>query len=139
MRIAVIYFLSGIVGSLFAVLFVRNIPSISSGAAFFGLIGAMLSALAKNWNLYTGKVKDFLCSFYPWLFSSHTFADCVCFLFAATDFSLSDNIHYLHCEFPDRLSPFHRQFCKYWWSHIRISPWICAIIHPTAETDASIS
>lgn len=41
-RIAVIYFLSGIVGSLFAVLFVRNIPSICSGAAFFGLIGAML-------------------------------------------------------------------------------------------------
>lgn len=56
-----IYFLSGIVGSLFAVLFVRNIPSICSGAAFFGLIGAMLSALARNWNLYTSKVKDILC------------------------------------------------------------------------------
>ncbi|CAN6938838.1 unnamed protein product [Brassica oleracea] len=56
LRIAVIYFLSGIVGSLFAVLFVRNIPSICSGAAFFGLIGAMLSALARNWNLYTSKV-----------------------------------------------------------------------------------
>ncbi|KAL0702085.1 hypothetical protein Bca4012_058207 [Brassica carinata] len=55
-RIALIYFLSGIVGSLFAVLFVRNIPSICSGAAFFGLIGAMLSALARNWNLYTSKV-----------------------------------------------------------------------------------
>ncbi|ANM58585.1 RHOMBOID-like protein 8 [Arabidopsis thaliana] len=56
LRIAVIYFLSGIMGSLFAVLFVRNIPSISSGAAFFGLIGAMLSALAKNWNLYNSKI-----------------------------------------------------------------------------------
>ncbi|KAG7587434.1 Peptidase S54 rhomboid domain [Arabidopsis thaliana x Arabidopsis arenosa] len=56
LRIAVIYLLSGIMGSLFAVLFVRNISSISSGAAFFGLIGAMLSALAKNWNLYTGKI-----------------------------------------------------------------------------------
>ncbi|EOA35565.1 hypothetical protein CARUB_v10020771mg [Capsella rubella] len=55
-RIAVIYLLSGSVGTLFAVLFVRNIPSISSGAAFFGLIGAMLSALAKNWDLYTGKI-----------------------------------------------------------------------------------
>lgn len=60
MRIAVIYFLSGLVGSLFAVLFVRNIPSICSGAAFFGLIGAMLSALARNWNLYTSKVKGLL-------------------------------------------------------------------------------
>lgn len=77
-RIAVIYFLSGIVGSLFAVLFVRNIPSICSGAAFFGLIGAMLSALARNWNLYTSKVSalviiltistvNFLIGFLPYI------------------------------------------------------------------------
>ncbi|CAN8234085.1 unnamed protein product [Cochlearia groenlandica] len=56
LRVAVIYFLSGIVGSLFALLFVRNIPSISSGAALFGLIGAIVSALARNWNLYTSKI-----------------------------------------------------------------------------------
>ncbi|CAF2065488.1 hypothetical protein HID58_073503 [Brassica napus] len=78
LRIAVIYFLSGIVGSLFAVLFVRNIPSICSGAAFFGLIGAMLSALARNWNLYTSKVSalviiitistvNFLIGFLPYI------------------------------------------------------------------------
>ncbi|KAF2607361.1 hypothetical protein F2Q68_00046631 [Brassica cretica] len=77
-RIAVIYFFSGIVGSLFAVLFVRNIPSICSGAAFFGLIGAMLSALARNWNLYTSKVSalviiitistvNFLIGFLPYI------------------------------------------------------------------------
>ncbi|KAF8103563.1 hypothetical protein N665_0188s0492 [Sinapis alba] len=77
-RIAVIYFLSGIVGSLFAVLFVRNIPSICSGAAFFGLIGAMLSALARNWSLYTSKVSalviiltistvNFLIGFLPYI------------------------------------------------------------------------
>ncbi|CAH8309696.1 unnamed protein product [Eruca vesicaria subsp. sativa] len=78
LRIAAIYFLSGVVGSLFAVLFVRNIPSISSGAAFFGLIGAMLSALARNWNLYTSKVSalviiltittvNFLIGFLPYI------------------------------------------------------------------------
>ncbi|KAG5381199.1 hypothetical protein IGI04_029041 [Brassica rapa subsp. trilocularis] len=78
LRIAVIYFLSGLVGSLFAVLFVRNIPSICSGAAFFGLIGAMLSALARNWNLYTSKVSalviiltistvNFLIGFLPYI------------------------------------------------------------------------
>ncbi|KAJ0241483.1 RHOMBOID-like protein 8 [Hirschfeldia incana] len=77
-RIAVIYFLSGIVGSLFAVLFVRNIPSICSGAALFGLIGAMLSALARDWNLYTSKVSalviiltistvNFLIGFLPYI------------------------------------------------------------------------
>ncbi|KAG2240932.1 hypothetical protein Bca52824_096965 [Brassica carinata] len=51
-----------------------------------------------------------------------------------TGFGISDNTHYLHSQFPDRLSSSHRQLCQHWRFHIRIPSWICAVIYPTAET-----
>ncbi|XP_010555211.1 PREDICTED: RHOMBOID-like protein 8 [Tarenaya hassleriana] len=78
MRIAAIYVLSSALGSLFAVVFVQDIPSVCPAAALFGLIGAMLSALARNWNLYSNKTSaimlivvissvNFLLGFLPYI------------------------------------------------------------------------
>ncbi|KAK2659578.1 hypothetical protein Ddye_006111 [Dipteronia dyeriana] len=55
LRTGTIYILSAFVGSLVAALFIRNIPAVGSSGALFGLLGAMLSGLIRNWNLYNDK------------------------------------------------------------------------------------
>ncbi|KAJ4701239.1 Rhomboid-like protein [Melia azedarach] len=55
LRIGIIYTLSAFVGSLIAALFVRDTPAVGASGALFGLLGAMLSGLIRNWNFYTDK------------------------------------------------------------------------------------
>ncbi|KAI8550913.1 hypothetical protein RHMOL_Rhmol06G0144300 [Rhododendron molle] len=54
-RIGIIYILSGFSGSLGAALFLEDRPSVTSSGALFGLLGAMLSGLLRNWNFYSNK------------------------------------------------------------------------------------
>ncbi|KAJ4849650.1 hypothetical protein Tsubulata_009648 [Turnera subulata] len=60
LRIGLIYSLSAFSGTLLAALFVRDSPVVSSSAALSGLIGATLSALIRNWRIYTHKVAALL-------------------------------------------------------------------------------
>ncbi|XVE60411.1 hypothetical protein DITRI_Ditri05aG0126400 [Diplodiscus trichospermus] len=55
LRIGVIYLLSAVFGSLVCSLFVRNSPVVASSGALFGLLGAMLSGLIRNWKVYSSK------------------------------------------------------------------------------------
>lgn len=55
-RIGLIFILCAISGSLVAALFLNDRPSVASSAALFGLLGAMLSGLIRNWKFYTKKV-----------------------------------------------------------------------------------
>ncbi|XP_061988299.1 inactive RHOMBOID-like protein 8 [Rosa rugosa] len=50
-----IYVLSSFNGTLVAALFVEKRPSVGSSGALYGLLGATLSALIQNWDLYTNK------------------------------------------------------------------------------------
>ncbi|KAL9449889.1 hypothetical protein AB3S75_011759 [Citrus x aurantiifolia] len=54
-RIGIIYIFSAFVGSLAAALFVQNSPVVCASGSLFGLLGAMLSGLIRNWNFYTDK------------------------------------------------------------------------------------
>ncbi|XP_017980927.1 PREDICTED: RHOMBOID-like protein 8 isoform X1 [Theobroma cacao] len=56
LRIGIIYLLSAFFGSLVCSLFVRNSPVVTSSDALFGLLGAMLSGIIRNWKVYTNKV-----------------------------------------------------------------------------------
>ncbi|KAL2893689.1 RHOMBOID-like protein 8 [Bienertia sinuspersici] len=55
LRTGIIYLLSAIVGSLTVTLFVRNSPEVSSSAALFGLIGASVSGLIRDWKSFDEK------------------------------------------------------------------------------------
>ena len=55
-RVAVIYMLSGIGGSVLSTLFIKNNISVGASGALFGLLGAMLSELLTNWTIYANKV-----------------------------------------------------------------------------------
>ncbi|KAF9593119.1 hypothetical protein IFM89_020329 [Coptis chinensis] len=64
-RIGLVYILSAFVGSLTAALFIKNNPVVTSSGALFGLLGAMLSVLIRNWKVYSDKALltlEFLCS-----------------------------------------------------------------------------
>ncbi|XP_023547088.1 RHOMBOID-like protein 8 [Cucurbita pepo subsp. pepo] len=52
-RTGIIYLLSAYTGTLVAALFVQNSPSVGSSGALFGLLGAMLSGIIRNWKLYS--------------------------------------------------------------------------------------
>ncbi|KAM7253346.1 hypothetical protein ACFE04_025964 [Oxalis oulophora] len=56
LRIGLIYVLSALVGSFTSALFVRNSPAVTSSGALFGLLGAMLSWVVQNWNVYNNKL-----------------------------------------------------------------------------------
>ncbi|KAM7267596.1 hypothetical protein ACFE04_009762 [Oxalis oulophora] len=56
LRIGLIYLLSALVGSFTSALFVRNSPVVTSSGALFGLLGAMLSWVVQNWNVYNNKL-----------------------------------------------------------------------------------
>ncbi|XP_050229087.1 RHOMBOID-like protein 8 [Mercurialis annua] len=55
LRVGIIYTVSAFFGTLVTALFVRDSPVVSSSGAQFGLLGATLSALIRNWKLYTNK------------------------------------------------------------------------------------
>ncbi|KAF6155529.1 hypothetical protein GIB67_017884 [Kingdonia uniflora] len=55
LRIGVIYMLSALFGSLGSAFFVQNIPAVGSSGALFGLLGALLSGLIRNWKVYSDK------------------------------------------------------------------------------------
>ena len=55
-RIGAIYLLSGFGGSILSSLFIQRSISVGASGALFGLLGAMLSELITNWNIYTHKV-----------------------------------------------------------------------------------
>lgn len=69
MRIGMIYVLSAFTGSLFAALFVQNSPAVCSSGGLFGLIGAMLSGLLRNWELYSNKLATLVLIFLISLFN----------------------------------------------------------------------
>lgn len=71
MRTGIIYVLSAFVGTLVAALFIRNSPAVNSSGALFGLLGAMLSELIRDWNVYTDKVLYLL---FHWHHPSHLFS-----------------------------------------------------------------
>ena len=52
--------LSAFNGTLVAALFVEKHPAVGSSGALYGLLGATLSALIQNWELYTNKVYQLL-------------------------------------------------------------------------------
>ncbi|XVF09822.1 hypothetical protein REPUB_Repub07fG0129600 [Reevesia pubescens] len=54
-RIGILYLLSGFGGSVLSSLFIGNNISVGASGALFGLLGAMLSELITNWNIYTNK------------------------------------------------------------------------------------
>lgn len=55
-RVAVIYMLSGVGGSILSMLFIKSNISVGASGALFGLLGAMLSELLTNWTIYANKV-----------------------------------------------------------------------------------
>ncbi|PIA41017.1 hypothetical protein AQUCO_02300058v1 [Aquilegia coerulea] len=55
LRVGLVYTLSAFIGSLLAALFVKNNPAVASSGALFGLLGSMLSALIRNWKIYSDK------------------------------------------------------------------------------------
>lgn len=59
-RIGAIYLLSGFGGCILSSLFIRNSISVGASGTLFGLLGAMLSELITNWNIYTHKVAALL-------------------------------------------------------------------------------
>ncbi|OMO97922.1 Plant lipid transfer protein/Par allergen [Corchorus olitorius] len=59
-RIGILYLLSGFGGSVLSSLFIRNSISVGASGALFGLLGAMLSELITNWNIYTNKAAALL-------------------------------------------------------------------------------
>uniref|UniRef100_A0A2N9G812 RHOMBOID-like protein n=1 Tax=Fagus sylvatica TaxID=28930 RepID=A0A2N9G812_FAGSY len=63
-RIGVLYILSAFVGTLVAALFVKNSPVVGSSGALYGLIGAMLSVLIRNWKIYTNKFESLASLFF---------------------------------------------------------------------------
>ncbi|KAB1205425.1 Rhomboid-like protease 4 [Morella rubra] len=56
LRIGLVYIFSACVGTLVAALFVQNNPAVSSSGALYGLLGAMLSVLIRNWKIYSNKI-----------------------------------------------------------------------------------
>lgn len=58
-RVGCIYFLSGIGGSLFSLLFIENRVSVGSSGALFGLIGAVMSEIVPNWSKHERKTATF--------------------------------------------------------------------------------
>ncbi|KAK8599500.1 hypothetical protein V6N13_077421 [Hibiscus sabdariffa] len=59
-RVGILYLLSGFGGSVLSSLFIRNSISVGASGALFGLLGAMLSELITNWNIYTNKASALL-------------------------------------------------------------------------------
>ncbi|KAI5066899.1 hypothetical protein GOP47_0017427 [Adiantum capillus-veneris] len=59
-RVGCIYFLSGIGGSLFSLLFIENRVSVGSSGAVFGLIGAIVAEIVPNWSKHEGKSPTFM-------------------------------------------------------------------------------
>eukprot|EP00243_Klebsormidium_subtile_P001400 TRINITY_DN12413_c0_g1_i1.p1 TRINITY_DN12413_c0_g1~~TRINITY_DN12413_c0_g1_i1.p1 ORF type:complete len:482 (+),score=69.42 TRINITY_DN12413_c0_g1_i1:279-1724(+) len=59
-RLIVLYFLSGVGGSLMSALFLTNVISVGASGALFGLLGATLADLLTNWTIYTSKVASLL-------------------------------------------------------------------------------
>ncbi|CAI0395449.1 unnamed protein product [Linum tenue] len=56
-RTGLIYIGSAVLGTLVGALFVQDKPAVTSSSALHGLLGATISALAKNWKFYTSKGK----------------------------------------------------------------------------------
>ncbi|XP_077239004.1 RHOMBOID-like 1 isoform X2 [Tasmannia lanceolata] len=54
-RIGLLYFISGVGGSLLSALFIQSSISVGASGALFGLLGAMLSELITNWTIYAKK------------------------------------------------------------------------------------
>ena len=59
-RAAIIYLLSALMGSVTSAVFVQHIPAVGSSGALFGLLGAMLAGLIRNWKIYIAKVSQLL-------------------------------------------------------------------------------
>ncbi|KAK8569517.1 hypothetical protein V6N13_046568 [Hibiscus sabdariffa] len=59
-RVGILYLLSGFGGSVLSTLFIQNSISVGASGALFGLLGAMLSELITNWNIYTNKASALL-------------------------------------------------------------------------------
>ncbi|CAN6382173.1 unnamed protein product [Urochloa humidicola] len=55
LRVALVYLISGLGGSLVSALFIQSTVSVGASGALFGLIGSMLSELITNWSLYANK------------------------------------------------------------------------------------
>lgn len=58
--VAIIYLLSALMGSLTSSVFVKRNPAVGSSGALFGLLGAMLAGLIRNWKIYIAKVSQLL-------------------------------------------------------------------------------
>ncbi|THG13097.1 hypothetical protein TEA_018101 [Camellia sinensis var. sinensis] len=60
LRIAIIYVFSAFSGSFVASLFLLDRSSVASSGALFGLLGAMLSGLTRNWKFHSNKLSALL-------------------------------------------------------------------------------
>ncbi|KAJ7006740.1 hypothetical protein NC653_005945 [Populus alba x Populus x berolinensis] len=63
-RTGIIYMLSAFSGTLVTAIFVRDSPAVCSSGALFGLLGATVSALTRNWKFYTNKIAALLTLFF---------------------------------------------------------------------------
>lgn len=59
-RAALIYLLSALLGSLASTMFVQRNPAVGSSSALFGLVGATLAGLVRDWKTYVAKVSQLL-------------------------------------------------------------------------------
>ncbi|KAJ8762848.1 hypothetical protein K2173_022977 [Erythroxylum novogranatense] len=60
LRIGIIYVVSAFFGTLVSALVIRDSPTVAASGAFSGLLGATLSSLLRNWNLYNNQTAALL-------------------------------------------------------------------------------
>ncbi|KAJ0969505.1 hypothetical protein J5N97_022382 [Dioscorea zingiberensis] len=56
LRTGIIYLLSAFLGSVVSAIFVQHTPAVGSSCALFGLLGATLAGLIRNWKIYDNKL-----------------------------------------------------------------------------------
>lgn len=131
-RTGIIYMLSAFSGTLVTAIFVRDSPAVCSSGALFGLLGATVSALTRNWKFYTNKVMLILftssTSFpFRW-FWPPAYRSLLSFISGC---SSADAFLCGWIQFNAWLATLHGQLFKHWQSDIRISTWTCAFLHPS--------
>lgn len=125
-RTGIIYMLSAFSGTLVTAIFVRDSPAVCSSGPLFGLLGATVSALARNWKFYTNKVMLILFTSSTSLFPAYR-----SLLSFISGCSSADAFLCGWIQFNAWLATLHGQLFKHWKYDIWISTWTCAFLHPS--------